>query len=225
MPPRATPAGAPARAARSGSRRPSRRPAANRAADIEHRLDRLDRHVRPGKRSTSSWPAASGPAPPSSTRAARTRRPPCRRSAGRVRSRSGARRSRPSRSSGARRRTRSGRPPRVACSRLRTHWMPSMSRPLTGSSNITVVGSPSSADAIPSRWPMPSEKPPARLRATRARPTISISSLHPGATDRHASARARAGGCTRNGRCGPTAPRAARRPRAAAPRGRGTACR
>ena len=55
-------------------------------------------------------------------------------------------------------------------SRLRTHWMPSGSRPLTGSSSITVSGSPSSAAAIPSRWPMPSENWPARLRATSLEP-------------------------------------------------------
>ena len=49
-------------------------------------------------------------------------------------------------------------------SRLRIQWMPSGSRPLTGSSSITVCGSPSSAEAMPSRWPMPSENSPARLR-------------------------------------------------------------
>ena len=48
-------------------------------------------------------------------------------------------------------------------SRLRIQWMPSGSRPLTGSSSITVDGSPSSAVAIPSRWPMPSENCPARF--------------------------------------------------------------
>ena len=51
-------------------------------------------------------------------------------------------------------------------SRLRIHRMPSGSRPLAGSSRMTVSGSPSSAEAMPSRWPMPSEKPPTRLRAT-----------------------------------------------------------
>ena len=50
--------------------------------------------------------------------------------------------------------------------RLRIQWIPSGSSPLTGSSSITVCGSPSSADAIPSRCPMPSENLPARLRAT-----------------------------------------------------------
>ena len=41
--------------------------------------------------------------------------------------------------------------------------MPSGSSPLTGSSRISVRGSPSRAEAMPSRWPMPSEKPPTRL--------------------------------------------------------------
>ena len=47
--------------------------------------------------------------------------------------------------------------------RLRIHTIPSGSRPLMGSSNITVSGSPSRAAAIPSRWLMPSEKVPSRL--------------------------------------------------------------
>ena len=47
--------------------------------------------------------------------------------------------------------------------RLRIHRMPSGSSPLTGSSNIRIAGSPSSAAAMPSRWPMPSEKPLDRL--------------------------------------------------------------
>ena len=50
------------------------------------------------------------------------------------------------------------------------------SRPLTGSSRISVRGSPSSAAAMPSRWPMPSEKPPTRLPATPWRPVISMTS-------------------------------------------------
>lgn len=61
-------------------------------------------------------------------------------------------------------------------SRLRIHRMPSGSRPLTGSSRISVAGSPSSAEAMPRRWPMPSEKPPARFLATWRRPTRSITS-------------------------------------------------
>ena len=59
---------------------------------------------------------------------------------------------------------------RQALSRSRTQSTPSGSRPLTGSSRISVAGSPSSAEAMPSRWPMPSEKPPARLRATSPQP-------------------------------------------------------
>jgi len=39
--------------------------------------------------------------------------------------------------------------------RFLIHRMPSGSRPLTGSSNIRMAGSPSSAAAMPSRCPMP----------------------------------------------------------------------
>ena len=52
---------------------------------------------------------------------------------------------------------------REAFSRLRIQWIPSGSSPFTGSSIMTVVGSPSSAVAMPSRCPMPSENCPARL--------------------------------------------------------------
>ncbi|CAM5580761.1 hypothetical protein SFUMM280S_00651 [Streptomyces fumanus] len=55
--------------------------------------------------------------------------------------------------------------------RFRTQRMPSGSRPLTGSSKSSTWGSPSSAAAMPSRWPMPSEKPLDRLPATSCRPT------------------------------------------------------
>ncbi len=55
--------------------------------------------------------------------------------------------------------------------RLRTHRMPSGSSPFTGSSNSSTCGSPSSAAAMPSRWPMPSEKPFERRFATSWRPT------------------------------------------------------
>ncbi len=55
--------------------------------------------------------------------------------------------------------------------RLRTHRMPSGSSPLTGSSKSSTWGSPSSAAAIPSRCPMPSEKPLERFLATSWRPT------------------------------------------------------
>src|SRR6478735_897899 len=60
--------------------------------------------------------------------------------------------------------------------RLRTHTTPSGSRPLTGSSRMSVCGSPSRAAAIPRRWPMPSENPPAFFRATASSPVISITS-------------------------------------------------
>ena len=55
--------------------------------------------------------------------------------------------------------------------------MPSGSRPLIGSSNITVSGSPIRAAAMPSRWLMPSEKVPTRLPATSLRPTRSSTSV------------------------------------------------
>ena len=60
--------------------------------------------------------------------------------------------------------------------RFRIHRMPSGSSPLTGSSNMSSAGSPSSVAAMPSRWLMPSEKPLARLRATSVRPTSSSTS-------------------------------------------------
>ena len=63
-----------------------------------------------------------------------------------------------------------------ALSRFLTHSTPSGSSPFTGSSKITTRGSPSSAAAMPSRWPIPREKPPTRLAATSARPTRSITS-------------------------------------------------
>ena len=60
--------------------------------------------------------------------------------------------------------------------RLRTQRIPSGSSPFTGSSNSSTSGSPSSAAAMPSRWPMPSENFPARWRATDASPTRSSTS-------------------------------------------------
>ena len=52
--------------------------------------------------------------------------------------------------------TKTVRPSEASCFiRLRTHRMPSGSRPLTGSSKSSTCGSPSSAAAMPSRWPMP----------------------------------------------------------------------
>ena len=58
----------------------------------------------------------------------------------------------------------------------RTQRMPSGSSPLTGSSSRRTSGSPSSAAAMPSRWPMPSEKPRTRSCATDSRPTRSMTS-------------------------------------------------
>ena len=55
----------------------------------------------------------------------------------------------------------------------RIHRMPSGSRPLTGSSSITISGSPSSAPAMPSRCDMPRENVPALRFATEVRPTRS----------------------------------------------------
>ena len=58
----------------------------------------------------------------------------------------------------------------------RIHTMPSGSRPLTGSSNSSVCGSPIRAPASPSRCDIPSEKPPARFLATEVSPTVSSTS-------------------------------------------------
>ena len=52
----------------------------------------------------------------------------------------------------------------------RIQWMPSGSRPLTGSSKIRIGGSPSMAAAMPTRCFMPSEKPLKRRCATASRP-------------------------------------------------------
>ena len=60
--------------------------------------------------------------------------------------------------------------------RFLIHKMPSGSSPLTGSSNISICGSPSSVAAMPSRWLMPRENPLDRLRATSLRPTSSSTS-------------------------------------------------
>ena len=61
--------------------------------------------------------------------------------------------------------------------RFLIHRMPSGSSPLTGSSNMRMAGSPSSAPAMPRRWPMPREKPFDRFLATSLRPTRSSTSL------------------------------------------------
>ncbi|OKI06796.1 hypothetical protein AMK13_15300 [Streptomyces sp. CB02056] len=60
--------------------------------------------------------------------------------------------------------------------RVRIHWTPSGSSPLTGSSSSRTGGSPSRAAAMPRRCFMPSEKRPARRRAAVARPVSSSTS-------------------------------------------------
>ena len=50
--------------------------------------------------------------------------------------------------------------------RFLIHKMPSGSSPLTGSSNMSTLGSPSKVAAIPRRWLMPSENPLDRFFAT-----------------------------------------------------------
>ena len=109
------------------------------------------------------------------------------------------------------------------CMKVRIQTMPSGSRPLTGSSNSSISGSPSRAPAMPSRCDIPSEKAPARLPATAVRPTISrTSSTGPsGACSMRPSS---AGAHGRSGSGAPTWRRAARRPCAAAAAGRGSAC-
>src|SRR3954452_19481232 len=62
------------------------------------------------------------------------------------------------------------------CMKLRIQRIPSGSSPLTGSSNISTSGSPSSVAAMPSRWDMPREKPLMRLPATSDIPVISRTS-------------------------------------------------
>ena len=56
-------------------------------------------------------------------------------------------------------------------------WTPSGSRPLTGSSNISTGGSPSSARAMPSRCFMPSENPLTRRSATLSSPVSRSTSV------------------------------------------------
>ena len=60
--------------------------------------------------------------------------------------------------------------------RLRTQMTPSGSSPLTGSSRIRVAGSPRSAAAIPSRCPIPREKPLTLRRATDSSPVRPMTS-------------------------------------------------
>ena len=105
-------------------------------------------------------------------------------------------------------------------SRVRIHRMPSGSRPLTGSSRMSVCGSPSSAAAMPSRCPMPSENPPARLPATAARPTISMTSSTRRAADAVVCGQRQQVVAGADRPVWTAAPPAARRPRAAARRAR-----
>ena len=93
--------------------------------------------------------------------------------------------------------------------------MPSGSRPLTGSSNIRIAGSPSSAAAMPSRWPMPRENPPARLPATCGQADQLQHLVDARRGGCRWSAPGTAGGCRRCGRRARPWPPAARRPRAA----------
>ena len=60
--------------------------------------------------------------------------------------------------------------------RFLIHKMPSGSSPLTGSSNMSTLGSPSKVAAMPRRWLMPSENPLDRFFATSERPTSSRTS-------------------------------------------------
>src|SRR3954453_19424328 len=69
--------------------------------------------------------------------------------------------------------------------RLRTQWIPSGSRPLTGSSSITVFGSPRSAWAMPRRWPMPGENWPDAFGAPPAGPPRHAERKHARARARH----------------------------------------
>ena len=70
---------------------------------------------------------------------------------------------------------------RPSAASARRNWriqaMPSVSRPLTGSSNIRIGGSPSRAAAMPSRCFMPSEKPLTLRLATASRPVSLIISV------------------------------------------------
>ncbi len=68
-------------------------------------------------------------------------------------------------------------------SRVRIQRTPWGSRPFTGSSRISTPGSPSSAEAMPSRWDMPSENLPARRRAASDRPDHAEDLVHPGVRD------------------------------------------
>ncbi len=61
-------------------------------------------------------------------------------------------------------------------SRFRSQRTPSGSSPLTGSSSSSTSGSPNTAAAMPSRWDIPSEKPPDLRSPASERPTMSSTS-------------------------------------------------
>ena len=87
----------------------------------------------------------------------------------------------------------------------RTHWMPSGSRPLPGSSRRTVPGSPSSARARPTRWRMPSEKPPTFFLATGVEADDRQHLVDPGLRRCRSTGRRPGGGCApcATGGCSP----------------------
>ena len=78
--------------------------------------------------------------------------------------------------------------------------MPSGSSPFTGSSNSSTSGSPSSAAAIPSRWPMPRENFPGALAGDRREPDDVEHLVDASLAGCDSSGRASADGL---GRCGP----------------------
>ena len=130
--------------------------------------------------------------------ARRSPRRSCRRSSGRARRRSGARPSAPSRSSGARRRRPCGPRPPGACSSVADPQdalgVEAVGPARRGSAS---AGSPSSAEAMPSRWPMPSEKLAGALAGDRLRARRARSPRRRGRAGCRASAPAPAGGCRR----------------------------
>ena len=100
----------------------------------------------------------------------------------------------------------------------RIHWIPSGSSPIVGSSRIRIGGSPSSAAATPRRCRMPSEKVPARRRATLRRAPRAEHLVGSSASRSRCSGRASAGGFAPTGSDGRRARREARRRRSAAAR-------
>ena len=134
---------------------------------LETSTPSADQHARAARRR----PACGRARPRRARPGRRLLRRSCRRSAGRGRRRPGARRSAPSRSSGATTGTRCAPRRRGRLSSVRIQRMPSGSRPLTGSSSITVGGiaEQRAGDAEPLAH-AERERCPARLRATAAQP-------------------------------------------------------